>query len=138
MKGGSMSAAVSNIVGFDHITVTAPIGQHDVVRWFYGDLLGLEEIVRPRVLEDSGPVWFRLNCGQQLHVSFEASVHNLSTARHIGLRVRSAEDVLATLRANGFEARVESNDGQGRTVCFCQDPFGNRIEFVEQAVLATA
>jgi catechol 2,3-dioxygenase-like lactoylglutathione lyase family enzyme len=44
------------IVGLDHVQVAAPAGCEDDARAFYGVLLGLEEIEKPRR-------WPRGGCG---------------------------------------------------------------------------
>jgi catechol 2,3-dioxygenase-like lactoylglutathione lyase family enzyme len=55
------------IVGLDHSFLTIQDGGEDEARRFYGDVLGLEEIQRPKGLQRSGGVWFQAG-GQELHL----------------------------------------------------------------------
>lgn len=116
----------------DHITITAPHEQQDNVRWFYGNILGLQEIEVPSHVAGDKPIWFRVGRNQELHVSFESPVQNTIAPRHVGLKVRSVQKVVEALRSNGFDVSADLA-GRGAARCFCRDPFGNRLEFVEYA-----
>lgn len=124
----------SLVVGFDHIHVNAPPDEYDNARWFYGTVLGLKEVAVPQtIISDSGPMWFELGDGQQLHVTFEPSAHNSMSSGHLALRVSSVAAVLDVLKANGFDAHTDAISDVPESRCFCRDPFGNRIEFVAYA-----
>lgn len=120
--------------GFDHIHVNAPPGEQDNARWFYGAVLGLREVPRAQsVICDSGPLWFELGDGQQLHLTFEPLLHYTVSSGHLALRVRSVAAVLEVLRTNGFEAHTDGTARIPESRCFSRDPFGNRLEFVAYA-----
>ena len=121
------------VLGLDHINVTAMPGEYENVRWFYGTVLGLREIVRSYPLPESGPLWFTLGNGIELHVDFDGVPHNHNSTRHVALRVRSLEAVTEALRSNGFDIATDGATRTGACRCFCRDPFGNRLEFVEGA-----
>lgn len=119
------------ILVLDHATVWAPLDRREDARWFYGSVLGLPEAPRGSgVLDDSGPLWFALGDGHYLLVTFEP-VPLGAAAGSLALRVSAVSTVADALRANGLDAHVGSvTDGNCRR-CFCRDPFGNRLEFVE-------
>jgi catechol 2,3-dioxygenase-like lactoylglutathione lyase family enzyme len=118
------------IVGIDHVQIAAPSGAEDVAREFYGDLLGLTVLVKPPVLAARGGVWFE--CGpQQLHVGIEPDFRPARKA-HPALLVSGLEELQSRLEAAGYEVRA-GEDIPGVRRAFVFDPFGNRIELVEQA-----
>jgi catechol 2,3-dioxygenase-like lactoylglutathione lyase family enzyme len=118
------------IVGIDHVQVAAPAGCEQQARAFYGDALGLPELVKPDVLAARGGCWFA--CGdRQLHVGV-ADPFAPATKAHPALRVRDAaalEALLARLEASRFPTRRD-NDLPGLVRAFVDDPFGNRVELV--------
>src|SRR5262249_42962426 len=59
-----------NVVGLDHVQLAAPPGCEDEARRFFGRLLGLSELEKPKALRARGGVWFALG-EQQLHVGVE-------------------------------------------------------------------
>jgi catechol 2,3-dioxygenase-like lactoylglutathione lyase family enzyme len=122
------------VLGFDHIHVNAPPEAQENARWFYGTVLGLKEVAVPHtIISDSAPMWFELGDGQQLHVTFEPVSRNAVSSGHLALRVRSVAALLEVLGANGFDSCADLAAGAGEARCFCRDPFGNRLEFVEYA-----
>ncbi len=124
------------VIGFDHIHLVAPPEKQDDARWFYGGVLGLREIPVPEsVLADSAPIWFEVGGGQELHITFEAGPSNRAGAVYLALRVRSIRTLIEALKANGFEAWSDGMSGPEGSRCFCRDPFGNRLEFVDQSSL---
>lgn len=111
-------------------------------RWFYGDVLGLVEIARPKSFAFGG-TWFR-GPGFELHliladdttapVGFgdpgEGGLTGL--AHHLGFEVDDLEAVLAHLRAQGVEilsGPMPRGDGVQQAYVF--DPDGNLLEFFE-------
>jgi len=114
------------ISGVDHIHLTAPRGSEARVRAFYGDLLGLREIPKPPQLTARGGVWFEAG-NLPLHVDLEDSAP-AGARRNIAFSVPDLAAVREALEANAVACEA---DGAER--CFCRDPFGNRVEFVEAA-----
>jgi catechol 2,3-dioxygenase-like lactoylglutathione lyase family enzyme len=124
------------ILGIDHVQVAAPAGCEEAARAFYGSLLGLEEIGKPRLLRARGGVWFRVGA-QELHVGV-ADPFTPATKAHPALRIASAGDLerlAAELEASGVA--VEWADGAeipGAARFFVIDPWGNRVELVAPRV----
>ena len=115
-------------LAIDHVLVAMPRGGEEAARGFYRDLLGLPEIAKPSDMAGRGGCWFDLG-PQQLHLGVDVDFRP-STKAHIAL----ATGDLAALRSRFVAAGVATNDGvqvAGRTRFFTQDPFGNRLEFVE-------
>ena len=117
------------ILGLDHLQLAIPPGGEELARNFYGSALGLEEIPKPPVLAARGGLWFA--CGsQQLHLGIEQDFRPARKA-HPGLLVDDLDSVIRTLSEAGHAVRP-GEALQGMRRCFVDDPFGNRLEFVER------
>ena len=120
------------IVGLDHVQVAAPPRCEEDARAFYGELLGLEEIPKPRLLALRGGVWFRVGM-HKLHVGVTDGFVPARKA-HPALRVRSVE-ALEALAARLEELDVDVTwadpaEIPGASRFFVDDPWGNRLELV--------
>ncbi len=107
-----------------------PVGAEDAARAFYNGVLGLPETPKPaHLFARSGGVWFQ--CGaQQIHLGGDAQFVPAKKA-HPALTVDGFADYLAQLAARGVEVQPDDTvAGRARAVIF--DPFGNRIELIEQ------
>lgn len=120
----------SPVVALDHVQVAAPPGCEEAARRFYGDLLGLREIVKPPALASRGGVWFRRGDGELLVGVADEFVP--AAKAHPGLRLRGARDLEALaerLRRSGAEVDPDERiPGQRRF--FTRDPWGNRLELL--------
>jgi catechol 2,3-dioxygenase-like lactoylglutathione lyase family enzyme len=120
------------ISGIDHVQVAASAGCEEAARWFYGSLLGLEEIGKPPLLAARGGVWFRAGV-HELHVGV-ADHFIAATKAHPALRVVSRA-ALAQLagRLEEHDLQVSWPDAEeipGSLRCYVHDPWGNRIELL--------
>ena len=119
---------VMGVRGLHHVQIAAPPGSESSVREFYGQVVGLDEIPKPRHLAVRGGVWFQ--CGsEQLHIGIDAEFRP-GWKTHPAFRV----DGLAELRTRLAEAGTEVFDDlplPGHRRFYAKDPFGNRLEFVE-------
>ncbi|MFC4103383.1 VOC family protein [Paenibacillus xanthanilyticus] len=117
--------------GIDHVQLAAPEGCEDAARRFFGGLLGWPEIPKPEPLRARGGAWFQ--CGaHQVHVGVQKDFVPAAKA-HPAFRVRGLNQLKAQLQGRGVivmddDARAE--EGVGRF--YVQDPFGNRLEFMER------
>ncbi|MBA2463310.1 MAG: glyoxalase [Actinobacteria bacterium] len=119
------------IESIDHVQLAAPPGCEEQARRFFGDLVGLEEIPKPGALTARGGVWFR--CGlQELHIGVEP---DFSPARkaHPAFRVRALDDLRIRLESAGTATREDAAGIPGLRRFHVDDPWGNRLEFVEAA-----
>jgi catechol 2,3-dioxygenase-like lactoylglutathione lyase family enzyme len=118
-----------SVVALDHVQIAAPRGSEADARAFFGDVVGLEETPKPEALATRGGVWFR--CGaQQLHVGIEDDFTPARKA-HPAFRVHDLDAVRDRLSAAGKTPR---DDGgfPGIRRFYVDDPFGNRLEFLER------
>ena len=116
----------------DHVQVAAPAGCEARARWFYGELLGLDEVEKPPPLARRGGVWFALAGGAQLHVGVAPSAFAPALKAHPGLRVRDGgalRAVAARLEGAGM-AVMWDEELPGVRRFFTADPFGNRLELL--------
>ncbi|WP_435165555.1 VOC family protein [Falsirhodobacter sp. 1013] len=116
------------ILDLHHIQLVMPVGGNDEARRFYA-LLGFEEEPQPEVLRGRGGVWFRAG-HVSLHMGVEEAFHPARKA-HPAFRVASLEVALERLRAAGIAYRPDV-DLPGIRRVHLNDPFGNRIELLEQ------
>jgi catechol 2,3-dioxygenase-like lactoylglutathione lyase family enzyme len=112
----------------DHVQIAIPAGGEDLGRGFFGDLLGLEEIEKPASLQAGGGCWFDLG-EVQLHLGIQADFRP-SRKAHVALRAEKLDELRERLRGAGCEIR-DDEPLDGRARFFTEDPFGNRIEFLE-------
>jgi catechol 2,3-dioxygenase-like lactoylglutathione lyase family enzyme len=111
-----------------HVQVGMPPGAEDTARAFYTGLLGMTEVAKPPVLAQRGGAWFRSG-GVELHLGVEAEFRPARKA-HPGVLIRHL-DVLATrLAAHGQPPRWD-DAFPGFRRFYADDPFGNRLEFLE-------
>ena len=118
---------MTHISGLDHVQVAMPKGEETRARSFYGALLGLEELPKPREAAARGGVWFK--CGElQLHLGVEETFAPARKA-HPAFRVRGYEVLLDKLSAHGVKVDRDTTQ-PGIERAFVHDPFGNRIELI--------
>jgi hypothetical protein len=113
----------------DHVQIAIPPGGEDLGRRFFGGLLGLEEIPKPQGLEARGGCWFDLGGGVQLHLDVDSDFRP-SRKAHLALGTDGLGALRGRLGDSGYPVR-EGEPVDGRARFFTDDPFGNRIEFLE-------
>jgi catechol 2,3-dioxygenase-like lactoylglutathione lyase family enzyme len=115
------------ITGLHHVQVSITPGGETQARHFYGELLGLKEVAKPATLADRGGAWFA--CGrQQLHCGVEGEV--APSRRHPALLT----DDLDGLRRRLLDAGIRLHEDRqipGYRRFYAEDPFGNRVEFLQ-------
>jgi catechol 2,3-dioxygenase-like lactoylglutathione lyase family enzyme len=119
------------IVGIDHVQVSMPAGHmaEAQARVFYGGILRLHEVPKPTKLAGRGGVWFASD-GVAIHLGIESTVVPPAKA-HPALIVRDLDDARAALVEAGV-AIEEDDSGLPVARCYIRDPFGNRIELVDE------
>jgi catechol 2,3-dioxygenase-like lactoylglutathione lyase family enzyme len=118
----------SRIVGIDHVQLAMPRGGEDRARAFYRDVLGFEEVAKPKALSGRGGVWFRSGA-VNLHLGIDPEFRP-ATKAHPALWVEGlpAFIVRCTKVGHPVERDVPL---PGLERVHVNDPFGNRIELVE-------
>ena len=117
------------IEALDHVQVAMPAGGEDEARKFYSGLLGLKELEKPATLAGRGGAWFVLPDGRQVHLGVEESF-NASRKAHPAFVVSSLDGVAGEMEAAGFVVRWDEELAPRRRF-YGEDPFGNRLEFLE-------
>jgi catechol 2,3-dioxygenase-like lactoylglutathione lyase family enzyme len=109
-----------------HASVPRPRGSDDKARWFYGEVLGLEEVPVPESIAHLDLIWYRLG-DSEVHLFASDTLPD----QHQGHFCLQAEDVTAVRErlTEGGVAIIEDTAIHNRPRFFCRDPFGNLIEF---------
>src|SRR5262245_25616713 len=113
----------------DHVQLAMPRGGEAEAERFYCGVLGFSRIEKPKALQVRGGCWFQAG-GIQLHLGVEDDFRPARKA-HPARRVRGLDALLERLRAAGVAFR-ESDEVPGVRRGHLDDPFGNRIEIVEE------
>ncbi|HTV54542.1 MAG TPA: VOC family protein [Terriglobia bacterium] len=117
------------ILDIDHLQLAVPPNCEVRARDFFGRLLGLEEIEKPEALRSRGGCWFRLG-SIQLHIGVEVDFRPAKKA-HLAFAARDIDLVAASLETAGVRCTWDhAIDGVRRF--YADDPWGNRLEFVER------
>jgi catechol 2,3-dioxygenase-like lactoylglutathione lyase family enzyme len=117
--------ATLHISQIDHSSVI--ITDVERSRRFYRDVLGLQEINKPRTF-DFVVLWFQLG-DQQVHLLLKKQADSISP-RHFALRVTDVAAARDYFRAQGIPIQ-ETTPIPGADRFFISDPDGNRIEIIQ-------
>lgn len=110
-----------------HLQICVPVGAEPQVRDFYGGILGLTEIPRPESLGKGG-LWFQAG-DVELHIGVE-SCDGSPSKRHPAFAVADVRAARRYLESLHIAIREEPLI-LGRTRFSFHDPFGNRVEFLQ-------
>lgn len=113
------------ITQIDHVSVI--ITNLERSRRFYGGVLGLKEIAKPRTFNFQ-VLWFDLG-NQQLHLLLKPQADTIS-ARHFALRVQDVEAARRYFNERGV-AVEETTPIPKCDRFFIADPDQNRIEIIQ-------
>lgn len=106
-----------------------PSGEEARAEAFYVGLLRFDRIQKPPELEARGGCWFRSG-PVELHVGVDPAFRPAGKA-HPALRIRGLASVRAALQAAGWPVQ-EDTQLEGHDRWYVLDPFGNRLEFIEE------
>lgn len=118
-----------------HVQVSMPKDEEEQARLFYGEVLGLTEVDKPKSLEGRGGCWFRAFEGDsvvaEIHLGVESGFSPAQKA-HPGLVVASKEELeqlASRVQSGGYDLSWEERHTfEGYERFHCRDPFGNRLE----------
>ena len=116
------------IEGLHHVQLACPAGSEDVLRGFYGGVLGMTELAKPPMLAARGGVWFRRGSAE-IHCGVEADFHPARKA-HPGLVCADLDAVVTACTAAGYKVSWDENF-PGFRRCYVSDPVGNRLELMQ-------
>ena len=114
-----------DVVGVDHVQVTAPEELIVETCEWYRSCLGLSEMTKPQGTRPAG-AWFRAG-DQEVHVSVDE--HNPHKTAHFGMVVTDYTAAIERLRGAGCHIE-QAGEIPGRHRFYTRDPAGNRIEIV--------
>jgi catechol 2,3-dioxygenase-like lactoylglutathione lyase family enzyme len=114
----------------NHVTIAVPAGEHDKVREFYSDVLGLREVHRPDALGQVYDVTWYECLDVLLHIDFTPPWFRPAENRHVALEVADLSVVRSYLQSKGAEIR-EAVKLPDRERFYVLDPFGNYFELIE-------
>ena len=118
------------IARLHHAQITIPTGTEEEGKRFYCGVLGLPEIEKPVPLRGRGGFWLQVG-SQEVHVGTENNVDRNQTKAHLAYQVddiiywrdvmnRNSVAILDSVPIPGYE-RFEF-----------RDPFGNRVEMIQE------
>ena len=112
----------------DHIQLAIPKDREPQARAFWCDLIELKEIPKPEALQARGGLWLDLS-GSELHLGVESPFSPAKKA-HPGFQINDITTLAARLtKAN--HVIIWDTSIKNRQRFFTQDPFGNRLEFLQ-------
>ena len=117
------------IAALDHVQVAMPAGAEEKARAFYSGLLGLVEREKPAALAARGGAWFNLPDGRQLHLGVEDPFRP-SRKAHPAFVVGDLDGLAGKVEAAGLPV-LWDEELAPRQRFYGEDPFGNRLEFLE-------
>ena len=120
--------AESSLYGVHHVQLAMPVGGEVEARAFYGALLDMREVPKPPALAARGGCWFRAG-GVELHLGVEHGFRAARKAQPAGL-VRNLDGLADRWAAGGVAVRWDEGF-PGYRRCYADDPWGNRLEFLE-------
>jgi catechol 2,3-dioxygenase-like lactoylglutathione lyase family enzyme len=124
-----VSAAPFTVEGLHHMQLAMPPGGEPEARRFYGHVLMFDEVAKPEHLAARGGCWFRSG-PLELHMGAEEGFR-ASAKAHPAVRVRGLAALRARLEAEGVALETDT-DLEAHERWYVRDPFGNRLEFIEQ------
>jgi catechol 2,3-dioxygenase-like lactoylglutathione lyase family enzyme len=114
----------------DHVQLAMPAGREDEARAFYEDALGIPEKAKPPQLAARGGCWFESGA-LKIHLGVDKAFVPARKA-HPAFVVEDLQALVARLGQAGYRI-TEDRPLEGCERRFVDDPFGNRIEFIEPA-----
>ena len=115
-----------------HAQISIPVGAEDEARRLYCGVLGLTEVPKPDALAGRGGFWLELD-GFQVHFGTEDGIDRRKTKGHIAYLVEGLNTWRTKLIESGCEV-IEGIPIPGYDRFEFRDPFGNRVEFLEETI----
>ncbi|HXN64703.1 MAG TPA: VOC family protein [Candidatus Acidoferrales bacterium] len=117
------------IRAIDHVQLAMPRGEEGRARVFYAGVLGLREVPKPPELAKRGGAWFEQG-SVKIHLGVEDEFRPAKRA-HPALVVDGLAEIVARCERGGYRVTPDVPFAGFRRV-HVEDPFGNRLELMEQ------
>lgn len=119
------------VAALDHVQLAMPPDREGEAEAFYCGILGFTVLAKPEPLASRGGRWF-VSGTVQVHLGVEEDFKPARKA-HPALRIDGFDDLLAKLEDVGVSWRYDE-DLPGVRRLYLDDPFGNRIEVIDNAL----
>lgn len=116
------------IQSIHHVMVAIPRAGESEARRFYGEHLGLTEIEKPASLQGRGGLWFRTG-SLELHLGIDPEFHPARKA-HVAFLAEDLPALRRRLLVLGLQV-IDDDLLPGLDRFYLDDPFGNRLEFLQ-------
>lgn len=116
----------------DHVQLAMPEGEENKARSFYQGLLGLTEVEKPENLKKRGGCWFQSG-DIKIHLGVEMPF-TPATKAHPAFVVSDLNKLAEIMQQAGYRV-VTDEPLVGFDRLYIDDPFGNRIEFMQPVVV---
>ena len=118
------------ILEINHVNVVVSKPLEEAAKNFYGSVLGLREIPKPKELQGRGGAWYELG-SVQLHLSAKAQSGDGQAKGHVCYTVADVASAEQHLRAAGVEIIPDDQPIAGQPRFYVRDPGGNLIEIAQ-------
>ena len=120
-----------SIYGIEHVQLAMPPSRESEAIDFYEGVLGLTQIAKPAHLAVRGGCWFEAG-EARIHLGVTENFVPAVKA-HPAFLVTSLADLVSKFRERGITVTFDQ-PLEGFDRCYVDDPFDNRIEFMERIV----
>ena len=111
-----------------HVNVTVPRALESQAKYFYGVVMGLQEVPKPPESRARGGAWYQLG-PLQLHLSIEDGLgESCISKRHVCYTVADLAQAEKKFRDAGVEILPDDIPTPGWSRFYVRDPGGNRLE----------
>lgn len=117
------------MITLHHVNVTVPPELEQKTKHFYGEVLGLDQVPKPRSSRQSG-AWYQIGANQ-LHLSVEAENVGPLSSRHVCFAVADLSAAESKFRDAGVEIIPDPRPIEGTSRFYVRDPGGNMLEIVQ-------
>jgi catechol 2,3-dioxygenase-like lactoylglutathione lyase family enzyme len=117
------------VITLHHVNVTVSSELEQITKQFYGEVLGLEQVPKPKSSRQSG-AWYQIGANQ-LHLSVEAEDSGPLSSRHVCFAVSDLRATELRFREAGVEIIPDPRAIEGTSRFYVRDPGGNMLEIVQ-------
>jgi catechol 2,3-dioxygenase-like lactoylglutathione lyase family enzyme len=111
-----------------HIQICIPPGFEDDARRFYTDMLGFEEIEKPKALKPNGGLWYKMG-DSEMHIGIEPEIY--PSKRHPAFEVEDVSAAWKFLKSKNITVNEETAIPGQKRISFL-DPWKNKIELLQK------